>query len=309
MRYAFAVSVSEAYMFGLNCTINAAKYFGTDADFHIIHDDISESKRNAYNKRFPFNVYWYDIHDVMKEIVVTATKHAPNQFWVSPWYLASKLLDEYDSVCVLQADEFLMANVNGLFRATAMSDVLIATEYTIVRTEVEDLPFGTVKSILHRGHYALFDQLVFCGKANKQIFIDTYQSQCRDRDPEDSEVDQPMCGLNQAVATHLSTDRVIGLDAHVWAWDRDDTIFLLDYDTSTKRLYNERKVRVHGIHTKVWFDGVVSYAVNAHKLGGEKDKVRALCHNFNLERDVMMEFNNMTPATKARCTLEKWENE
>ena len=308
MKYTFVVSTNSAYIFGLAATMNAMKFVGTNADFNIIHDGIDTGIQEGISKDFPFKVIWHNINDVMKEIVVTATKHAPNRFWVTPWYLGAKLLDEYDAVCVLQSDEFLMANVNSLFRTAAMTDIVIATEYTSPQTEAEDLPFGTTRTILNRGHYALYDQLVFCGKANKQIFIDTYRDQCLERWMEDSEVDQPMCALSQSCATHLTNDRIIGLDAHVWAWDRDDTIFLTSYNATTKRMYNERKIRLHGIHTKVWWDGVVSHAVKCHKEANDIDKVRCLCHNYNLQRDIMLEYNRMTPTTATLpCTQDKWE--
>lgn len=308
MKYTFVVSVNDAYMFGLAATMNAMKFVGTNADFNIIYDGLTDTLRESMTQEFPFPVIWHKLSDIVSQVEVTAKNHPINKFWVTPWFLGSKLLDTYDAVCILQADEFLMANVNSLFRAAAMTDIVIGTEYTIPQTEVEDLPFGTTRSILHRGHYALYDQLVFCGKANKQIFIDTYQAQIVDRWMEDSEVDQPMCALSQSCATHLTNDRIIGLDAHVWAWDRDDTIFVMSYNPTTKRMYNERKIRLHGIHTKVWWDGVVSYAVNAHKAAGAIDKVRCLCLNYNLQRDIMLEYNRMTPATaNIYCTNDKWE--
>lgn len=310
MKYSFVVSVSGGFLFPLNCTINAMKYVGTNADFNIIYNGTPKEIRDAYTNAFPFKIIWHPLEDLWNSLQITA-KVQPNPYWVTTWYLASKLIDEYDAIAILQADEFLMTNINSLFKMTAKTDVLVATEYTLNPTEVEDLPFGTIKSLHDRGEYALYDQLVICGKANKQIFIDTYQQQCAEpweNNFPSHEIQDPLCALNQAVSTHLSPDRVFGLDAQVWAYDDYHFYFKLLYNSNLKRLYNDRKIRLHGIHTKVWHGGVINYAISGFKRTGQLDKAELLIHNYTLERNAMLEYNEMTPATKNnQCTEEKFE--
>jgi len=310
MKYSFVVSVSGGFMFPLNCTINAMKFCGTDAEFNIIYNGTPKEIRDAYTDAFPFKITWHDLNDLWSSLNVTA-KVQPNPYWVSTWYLASQLIDDYDAIAILQADEFLMTNINSLFKMAAKTDVLIGTEYTLNPTEAEDLPFGTVKSLHDRGEYAFYDQLVICGKANKQIFIDTYQQQIVDpweNNFPSQEIQDPLCALNQAISTHLSPARVFGLDAQVWAYDDYHFYFKLQYDANLKRLYNDRKIRLHGIHTKVWSGGVINYAIQGFKRDGQLEKAELLSQNYTLERAVMLEYNNMTLATKSNyCTEEKFE--
>jgi hypothetical protein len=310
VKWSFVVSVSGSFLFPLNCTINAMKFCGTNAEFHIIYNGITQEVRDSYNDAFPFKIIWHDINELWNSLNITA-KVLPNPYWVTTWYLASKLIDDYDAIAILQADEFLMTNINSLFKVAAQTDIVVATEYTLGPREFEDLPFGTIKSLHDRGEYALYDQLVICGKANKQIFIDTYQQQCVDPWKNSflsQEIQDPLCALNQACSTHLNTDRVLGLDAMVWAYDDYHFYFKLQYDREKKRLYNDRKIRLHGIHTKVWSGGVINYAINGLKQDGQLEKADLLIHNYSLERSVMLEYNNMTSVTKNNlCTEEKFE--
>jgi len=296
MKYTFVVSVSRGFLFALNCTLNAAKYFGTTAEFHIIYDDVDKETRDVYTNSFPFKVTWHPLMDLYNQLPITATKHVPCKFWVTPWFLASKLLDEYDSICILQADEFLMTNVDSLFKMVAGSDVVICTEYH-VGFEAEDLPFGTTHSILNRGHYALYDQLVFCGKASKQVLIDTYTQQCVERwdESNQSEAHDPLCALNQACATHLNKGRIFGLDCNTWTWDRGAwSRRKLRYDVGRKAIYDE-DVRVHAMHTKWWLNGIIPSAIERETNIITKE---IIAHNYNIERAIMVDFNEMTPTTK-----------
>jgi len=297
MKHTFVVSTSYAYLFALNCTINAAKYFGTTADFHIIYaDDITPEMRDAYNDAFPFKIFWHPIEPLYQSLPFTAAIRRPSKFWSTPWLLASQLLDEYDSICILQSDEMLMTNVNSLFRMAAMSDVLIAAEYH-VGLEAEDLPFGTTKSILHRGYYSFYDQLVFVGRANKQILVDTYTQQCMERwttEPQ-TEIDDPLCAFNQACATHLTKERVFGLDSPTWTYDNGGwSRRKLRYDPSKKALFDV-DIRLHGMHTKWWLNGIIPSAIERELYPETKE---IIAHNYNLERELMVDFNEMTPATR-----------
>jgi hypothetical protein len=299
MKYTFVTPVSRCFLFSLNCIINAAKYFGSEAEFNLIYDDISPEVRDAFTNSFPSKIIWHPLTDLYNTLPITATKHVPNKFWTTSWLLASRLLDEYDSICILQADEMLLTNVDSLFKMAAGSDVVIATEYH-VGYEAEDLPFGTTRSILNRGQYALYDQLVFCGKANKQILIDTYMQQCEERwnNTDQSEAHDPLCCLNQACATHLNKSRIYGLDCNTWTWDKGAwSRRKLRYDRGRKAIYDE-DVRIHGMHTKWWLNGIIPAALEREIKGGNLIGAEIIAHNYNIEREIMIDFNEMTPATK-----------
>ena len=300
MKTTFVVSVSYCYLFALNCTINAAKYFGTTADFNVIYaNDISQEMIDSYSNKFPFEIKWHPLEPLYARLPITAVTRKPSRFWSTPWLLASELLDEYDSICILQADEMLMTNVDSLFRMAAMSDVLIAAEYHM-GLEAEDLPFGTTRTILHRGYYSFYDQLVFVGKANKQILVDTYMQQCAERwtDAPQTEIDDPLCSLNQSCATRLNKGRVFGLDSNTWTYDNGGwSRRKLRYDQTKKALY-DGDIRLHGMHTKWWLNGIIPSAIERELYPETKE---IIAHNYNLERDLMVFFNELTPATRCEA--------
>lgn len=310
MRHTFVSSISAGFLFGINCSINVAKYLGTNADFCIIYDDdITLEQRKAYEGAFPFEIRWFPMKEIWDSINISATKYQPSRFWVTPWVLASRLLDEYDSICILQGDEFLMANVNNYFRIVALTDIVVAAEYH-TGVEFEDLHFGNKESVLNNVGYALYDQLVFCGKANRQILIDTYQQQCVDgpADKWGHLYQDPLTALNQACANHLNIDRVLGLDGHTWTWDYGAwSRHKLIYDRARHRIY-DREIRLHGWHSKWWHEGIVTSAIKREKEGGAFETAGIIAHNYNTEREIMVFFNEMTPATKCDIyTKEKFE--
>ena len=258
MKYTFVSSINSPFLFGINCTMNAAKFLGTNADFSIAYDnDISKEVRDSYNDQFPFKINWFPLQEIYDSLEKNGPEK-PSRFWVTPWVLAEKLLDEYDSICILQGDEFLMANVNSFFKTAALTDIVVAAEYH-TGVEFEDLIFGDTKSILDTVGYALYDQLVFCGRANKQILIDTYKQQCVGWPGRTDHLAQdPLTALNQACTRHLSSDRVIGLDGHTWTWDYGAwSRYRINYDRRRHRII-DREVRIHGWHSKWWFEGIVN---------------------------------------------------
>lgn len=297
MKHAFVLSANDSYIFGLNATMNAMKYFGTNADFFIAYWNIPEDYRKRCENAFPFKVTWIPMLDILACRNVTA-KVAPCQYWVVPWVLGSQIIDDYDSICITQADEFLCANVNNYFRVAALADMVIATEYTSTWIEFEDLPFGTDKSIWNRCQYALYDQLVFLNKKYKQILIDTARQQ--EVDGWKDEAQHPMCALNQACAKYLTRDNVIGLDAHLWAWDMDTCEFKLHFDHNTNKVWNERKCRVMGIHNRWWWQGRGETELKFQKSKGDAGKLNYEIgrENYNNIRAFMAKFNDMTPETK-----------
>ena len=61
MKKAFVVTINEGYMFALNCAFNANKFFGTNADFHVLyHHETPEEYRTACTKAFApyFKIVW-----------------------------------------------------------------------------------------------------------------------------------------------------------------------------------------------------------------------------------------------------------
>jgi len=298
MKHTFVVACNDSYLFGLNATMNAAKFFGTNAEFTVAYEGISDDVRKTYSDAFPFKVNWVFLPELLKDLKVTA-KNFPAPYWIAPWILGARIIDDYDSICIIQADEFLAVNVNNLFKIAALTDIVIATEYTSSCVEFEDLPFGTTKSIWNRSQYALYDQLVFLNKTHKNILIDTYEQQCVD--PWRDEGQQPMCALNQACATHLTSDKVMGLDAHTWAWDMDTCSFRLTCEGRAMKFWNERKIRVNGIHNRWWQHGIGLSYLNVQRSYQEEEGIKQYevgIHNCNLVRDVMAQFNEMTPTTK-----------
>ena len=298
MKHTFVVACNYTYLPSLAATINAAKLYKNHAEFTIAHDDtINEEVRKAFTDSFPFKINWVDMSTLLSQVTITSVIQ-PNPFWLAPWILGAQVIDSYDSICILQADEFLLVNVDNLFKIAAQTDIVIATEYTCVRKEFEELPFGTTKSITNRGEYALYDQLVFMNKTHKQILIDVYEAQCID--PWKQEAQDPMCALNQACTTHLTIDKVLGLEANIWCTDRGEWEYRLYWDSNTLKLYNNNNIRINGIHCRPWQNAVIQHGVDMAKKEGEyyREKYENGVHNFNLLKDLQLWFNSQTPITK-----------
>lgn len=286
MKYTFVVSCSLDYLFALNCTMNAAKYYGTNADFYIVHDNsIPQDIQDKYEDSFPFKVKWLSLEYLFAGLHINPSQ-VMNKFWLIPWVAASNLLPAYDSICVLQADEFLVGNVNTYFKIAAETDIVIATEWTCCSEEFEDL-FTSQTSVV------LFDQLVFVGRRSRQVLVDTWKQQIAEREPDST--NHPMFCLSQSCRKNLNVDRVLGLDGHTWCWDRDEFDFRISWDSRNKKFFNERKIKVNGIHTKVWKAGLDQHALDSC----EDSRRREIAfHNFSTIKDVMIEFNEMTPTVK-----------
>ena len=278
--------------------MNAAKYYGTQADFLIVCDEsIPESVKDSYTNAFPFQVRWFHLHNWLECHNVPLNK-IMSKYWIAPWIVASEMVEEYDAVCILQADEFLVVNVNHWFEIAAKLDKVIISEWTCSNLEFEDLPFGKYQADDEVGEIALFDQLVFINKTNKQVLIDTYKQQIAAPDAEVTQVNHPMGSLCRACVKHLNKDKIIGLDGHTWCWDRDEFEFRITW--TGEKFYNERKIKVNGIHCKVWKEGLDQAALDRYRAEGDtvRNKLEIGLHNFTTIKDVMIKFNEMTPAVK-----------
>lgn len=298
MKFSFVVSCNLPYIYSLSATLNAAKFYDTSAEFSIAYDeDISPSLRDSISKSFPFVINWYSLESLIKTVNITS-KIYPNRFWLGTWILASNIVDKYDSIAILQADECLLNNVNNLFYIAAKTDVVIATEYTCVSREFEELPFGSIKSIYDRSMYAIYDQLVFLNKNYKNILIDVYKAQCVDPWSDIAiEAQDPLCALNQACATYLKPEKVLGLDAQTWAWDNWHWKSKLIWNNTTKKLYNDRNIRINAFHCRPWQYSIVQHGINMEKNAGNIESYEIGCHNFNLMKDIQIWLNNQTPIT------------
>ena len=292
-KYSFVSTCSLDYLFALNCTMNAAKFYGTNADFNIAYDEsITEDIRNKYNDAFPFKVIWHPLDALLGDTGISFSQ-VMTKYWIAQWILASFIVDKYDSICILQADEFLVNNVNPYFKIAAHLDMVVASEWTCSSQEFEDMKFGEPQSPEDVGDVILFDQLVFVGKSNRQVLIDTWKQQVAPFGAEVKQVHHPMPSLCRACKKNLNKDKVLGLDAHAWCWDRDDFDYKIFW--TGDRFMNERKIRVNGVHTKVWKEGQDQTALD--RMRGDP-KFETGIHNFTTIKDTMIHFNKMTPSVE-----------
>lgn len=297
MKHAFVVSCNFKYLPSLAATLNSVKLYGTCAEFIIAHDDtITKDLRDAFINSFSFKITWVDMSTLLSQVTIRSVIQ-PNPFWLAPWILGAQIIDNYDSIAILQADEFLLNNVDIYFKIAALTDIVIATEYTCIYREFEELPFGTTRSITNRGEYALYDQLVFMNKTHKQILIDVYSAQCIDAWKQEAQ--DPMCALNQACATYLDKSKVLGLDSNTWCADRSEWDSCFVWDNTSYKLYNSNHVRINAVHCRPWQQEVLQASIDLAKKEGEyyREKYENGVHNFNLLKDLQLWFNSMTLVT------------
>ena len=275
-------------MFGLNATMNAMNYFGCHADWELAYSNVSEDYRNRMSNAFPFKVHWTPLQDIVDKYKEKYGGRRAEKFWVGFHAITADKINNYDAVCLIQGDNFLCYDVTSIFKAVAMANVVVVTEHYDNLKVVEDLPFGREEEVYNRGHCALTDQLIFANKKHKDIFEYCAKSQLQESVK--GETNHPIIALNRAICKYTTKQDVIALERSEWCYRKG--LFSFPLRRSDKRLYNNRNLRIKGIHNKLWIDGVKS------ELATRKDDRNMMIKNIQIVRDLMNAFNSMTLETK-----------
>ena len=303
--YAIVLSCNPGYGFGMISTMNAMKYFGTDADWEVAYEGYTEDERTKISNAFPFNVNWTPVSELMSSVVDkrTTNKSPLNRMWLSYWLLPLKLLREkkYKAVCVIQADCFVFVNLDVYFKM-AESGTIVSAEHAFAWMHVKDIEFGNDKSIWDRCMCPIFDNINFFGSEYIDLIDDIIKFQCED--PFKGEASHSVIALNRAVAKHGKKDKILGLDRNLWTCDHIwPTTRLRIGGKENEQVYNSLNIPLSAWHCRWWQKGRVLGEWRNNKdtiLNNLNNKehmsnVNNCEYNYNLVKSFMEKFNAMTP--------------
>jgi hypothetical protein len=304
MKSAFLATINPGYMFSLNATMNAMKYYGTEADFHILyHAAMPKEYMEACSKAFPFDVVWHPIVD-RNNRKYGDLYHA---YFADKYWLANHLKDDYDAVCIIDGDLFLCANMNEFFEQAYQEKKLLTATHEHSSFPIESLYNHPVEGIKDRMYAALADFPVFFDPAYFNEFIkDWYEFTFEE--PQNDERSHPLIAFNRSVRKNLSLEEIIVLDGHTWVCDKnywEEEYRVIDWEdkkimVSTHKSdvdHDDNVVvgsRVFSIHNRWWKDGRANGELRNDD--GTDGFIKAR-NNFNVIKDFMVEFNKMTPET------------
>ena len=300
--YAIIVSCNVGYGFGLISTLNAQRYFKTDADWEIAYEDFPEDYREKVSALHTTNVTWTHISELTPEVNDRRSdKNEPlNRFWLAYWLLARKVLREgkYKAVCVIQADQFVFVNLDVYFRM-AEAGIHVASEYPFTTINAEDLPFGNDKLIWDRGQCGIFDSVNFMGQQHVDMISDIIDFQCED--PFKGEASHSVIALNRAACKHGSREKTLRLDGQLWVCDNMWGGYKLHLGAGNDRVFNDRMIQINAWHCRWWQPG----RAEAELERCNKNALNTLEHNFNLTRTFMERFNNMLPEIRSEVYVKE----
>lgn len=282
MKFAFTLSCTEGYLFGMISAMNAMAHFGMTADWEVAYSGISEEMRNKISNSFPFKVNWTDINELIAGTNKIADKH-----WISTWLMTVKVIDKYDAICHGQADHMPLSNMTAILKAAANGSFVITEHFNYSRT-IEDL-YKSNSLVVDRGQCALTDQFIFANKKYKNIFSTV--AEIMDTRLE-GDRNHPVIILNNLVKEIVPFDDVITLERHIWAFQKN--LNKIPLKRSGDCILTNNNVRLRGIHNRWWQKG---RATSELKNNPDKD-MSVTRANWNLIRDYMAEFNAMRPEIK-----------
>ena len=293
MKYAYISTISPGYMFALNSTINANFAFGTNADFHLLYEGMEPEYMEKFKNLFPFEVRWYQIENHSDGFHNAKYKHV------------CKIADEYDAVCLIDADEFICCNTKEYFERVSKNDLLITSTHAWSQFPIHNLFEMDVDKVVDRCYASLADFPVFVNpKTFKEMFHYWHINTNKDYVNYGIEINHPLVVFNRAVRKFLREDQIETLDGEQWICD--SSFWRLDYKVIDGRMNNGKDVG--GIHNKWWKWGASSgeWLASQQTLSklDEKDKVEIMANmdrgerNMNNIKEYMETFNNLIQETK-----------
>ena len=305
--YAIIVSCTPNYGFGMISTMNAQKYFKTDADWEVAYEGYTEEQREQISNTFPFNVNWTPVSDLMGDVVDKRTNQSEplNRMWLSYWLLPLRLLREkkYKAVCIIQADCFVFVNLDVYFKM-AEDGFIVSAEYAFTWIHAEDMAFGDDKTIWDRSMCPIFDNINFFNAEYIDLIDDIIKFQCEDSFK--GEASHSVIALNRAVSKHGKKGKVLGLDRNIWTCDHiwPETMLRIHGD----HVYNSENISLRAWHCRWWQKGrCTGEWINNKteiKLNADNavymEKMNRNENNFNIVKSFMERFNNMTPEVASK---------
>jgi hypothetical protein len=287
-RFAFVATISPGYMFSLNATMNAMKYYGTEADFHIVHHEaMTQEYMDACSKAFPFKVVWNLIKQREPNRVYNDLYHA---FFAEKYWWANHIKDDYDAVCIIDGDLFLCGNMNEWFEKAFNEKKLITADHKHSMFPVESLYKHSIDDIRDRMYAALADFPVFFDPKHHNQFLKDWYDFTFDYAVTD-ERSHPLIAMNRSIRKNIKQEDIIVLDGHQWVCDFN--YWETRYVERDMMMFNPE--RVYAIHNRWWKEGRANNEIAPNR--NDSPNFFNAISNFNSIRDFMAKFNAMTPET------------
>jgi len=279
MKFAFTLSCTGGYLFGMISAMNAMAHFGVRADWEVAYANIPQEMRDKISSSFPFKVNWTFIPELIENTNKIADRH-----WIATWLMTKKVINNYDAICHTQADHMPLSNMTSLFKAAA-SGCLVLTEHFNYSATIEDLYAGNAP-ITDRGQCALTDQFIFANSKYKNIFSTVAETMDQKLE---GDRNHPVIILNNAVKENVPFEDVITLERHIWAFQKN--LNKIPLRRSGNNILTNNDVRLRGIHNRWWQRG----RANSELKNNPGKDMSITIANWNLIRDYMAEFNAMRP--------------
>lgn len=291
MKYAYISTISPGYMFSMNASMNANKYYGTNAEVHLLYSLIDKDYMKRCETAFPFKVKWIPLTDY------------GTSFHNAKYSYAASLKNEYDAVCLIDADLFICCDTKEYFKKVAKENVLISATHVWSGLEKEHMLFDDFKKVIDRGKAYLADFPVFVNpKFGEKMFNCWHKNTIETYVDISKEFAHPLVAFNRCVCKTMSSEQIIPLDGSLWVCDQN--YWGVDYIRKGDKMVGREGKRVCAIHNKWWKLGVANghfRAVAQHGDDGQAEwleRVNRGERNMNAIKDFMSWFNEMTPATR-----------
>lgn len=307
MKYAFVTSVSPGYMFALNCNFNSNKFYGTNADFVVLHSYMDTPEEVEYRKKcesaFPFKIDWRNMHDYS------------TCFHNSKYAVAKALAEEYDVICLIDSDLFICCDTMKYFETAHFEKKLISAEHEWSGGNVDRLFSIPPERVNDRNEAQIADFPVFVDPKIGKPMFERWKFNT-ENGPEVGDWRHPLVAFNRALVENFKRNQVDVLDGHLWVcdmnfWDADytegiDTDGRICIDTN----HYGHKQQAMALHNKWWKPGRANGEWLGHRNIPATDvyttsKLDRGERNFNTIKNFMAKFNDMTPETKRTDYLQE----
>jgi len=139
MKSSVIVTFNYGFLKGFNGILNGLDYHGNTCDVHYIHDkSLPKDYIKASQNTFPFGVYPHLIDDLIAKYPMP--KHRVGTVW--PYYFYKYILaaelQEYDAICIMDADSLVNAYLMNYFRVVADSDLIVMAHNHLTYSEIEN---------------------------------------------------------------------------------------------------------------------------------------------------------------------------
>lgn len=305
-KYAYVTSVSPGYMFALNANFNSNKFYGTNADYVVLYDSWMAQDPD-YMKRcetaFPFKVIW------------KSRDEFSGCFHNSKYAVAQSLKDEYDVICLIDADLFIGCDTRQYFDQAHFEKKFISATHVWSGGNVDGLPWGQPEKMVDRIFAQFADFPVFLDPKIGEAFFKQWKENTEDGQP-GSEWQHPLVAFNRAIVKHFTREQVVPLDGFIWV--SDSNFWSANYkeglDENGKICLTTDHYGTHqtlkAVHNKWWKVGRTSgeFIPSWGRTDSDPGLVQVLDrgqNNFNVIKDFMAKFNSMTPETKREDYLQE----